>query len=300
MIRRAAAVAVALCLSPAWLSAQTITVFTVKAASADVHLSPSTGSPVIGRAPNQAVLEVTRELGSWVKVPWAGVPEGVGYVHVSMGSIGPGSSSELSRQTESASAQPASESRPAPQSVPIPAAIGAESPVARARLPAIQAVYVTPSTHRLGFGGRVGTPSNGFGASARAWSHKRLGIQLEMSRHVLDTTEKNAVRVSSIQFEPSLIYSLPDRVTDFVWVRPYLGSGVSLVHQTLGSVTPGVGSVSEGKRGLQVFGGSELTFAGVPQFALSVDLRYRWAQSSFAGADFGGPGAAVSGHWYVK
>ena len=74
MIRLAAAVAVVVCLSPAWLCAQTA-VLTVKTTSADVYKSPSTGSPVIGHAPRGTVLAVTRELGSWVKVSWPGAQD---------------------------------------------------------------------------------------------------------------------------------------------------------------------------------------------------------------------------------
>jgi hypothetical protein len=50
MTRHAAAIAVAMCLSPAWLGAQGTT-FTVTTPSANVHKAPSTGSPVIGKAP---------------------------------------------------------------------------------------------------------------------------------------------------------------------------------------------------------------------------------------------------------
>src|SRR5439155_586972 len=89
MIRHVAAIAVALCLNASWLCAQS-TVFTVNTASADVHKSPSTGGPVIGQAPRGTVLEVTRELGSWIKVVWPEGQDGVGYVHVSMGLIAHG------------------------------------------------------------------------------------------------------------------------------------------------------------------------------------------------------------------
>jgi hypothetical protein len=58
--------------------------------------------------------------------------------------------------------------------------------------------------------------------------------------------------------------------------------------------------VSRNTFGLQAFGGGELTFAGVPRFALSVDLGYHWVRTPFAGVDLGGPGVSVSGHWYLK
>ena len=91
MIRHVAAVAVALCLSSSPVSAQTaepqaITALTVKT-PANVHKSPTTASPIVGTASRGAVLEVTRNLGSWVQVPWAEGEKGLAYVHVSSGTI---------------------------------------------------------------------------------------------------------------------------------------------------------------------------------------------------------------------
>src|SRR5262245_1567329 len=79
MNTRTGALAVALCLGPAWVGAQTVEI-RVTTPSANVYKTPSTGSLVIGSAPLGTVLEVTRELGSWVKVPWPDAQEGFGYV----------------------------------------------------------------------------------------------------------------------------------------------------------------------------------------------------------------------------
>ena len=89
MIRKAAAVVVVLCLSSASLHAQS-TKLTVSDASASVYKSPSVGSPVIGHAQRGAALDVTREVGDWVKVAWPIAPDGVGYVRMSAGSISRG------------------------------------------------------------------------------------------------------------------------------------------------------------------------------------------------------------------
>jgi hypothetical protein len=295
MIRLAAAVVVAVCLSPAWLYAQA-TVLTVNSASADVYKSPSMGSPVIGHAPRGTVLAVMRELGSWVKVSWPGAQD-VGYVHMSMGSLGRGFPSEPGQPAGLPSA------RPAPESVsltPVAVAIGAGRPAPGEPPAPMRPVFVTPATHLIGLGGRVGGSTFGIGATARAWSRDHFGAQLEMSHSAL-TSVGVPGRVRSIQFEPSLLYWLPDHVTDYVWVRPYLGSGINLSRQTLSNAIPGAGPpVSENTFGLQAFGGGELTFAGVPRFALSVDLGYHWVRTSFAGVDLGGPGVSVSGHWYMK
>src|SRR5262245_52562078 len=91
-----AAVGVARCVSQATLHAQA-PVFTVQAVSADVYKAPSTGSPIIGHVPRGTALPVTRELGSWVKVSWPRGEDGVGYVHVSMGTLRGDTTSDMSR-----------------------------------------------------------------------------------------------------------------------------------------------------------------------------------------------------------
>ena len=88
MIRRAAAVVLALTFNPALVSAQD-TVFTVTVPSADVYKGPTTVTPVVGRAPRGTVLPVSRNLGSWAKVAWPDAPDGVGYVHLTMGRLAP-------------------------------------------------------------------------------------------------------------------------------------------------------------------------------------------------------------------
>lgn len=283
MIRHAAAVAVALCLSPSWVYAQG-TELTVNTASANVHQGPSTGSPVIGKASRGAVLEVTRELGDWVKVSWAAAPDSVGYVHLSAGSIARNSTLQPTRAVGFTS------TGPAPQSA-YPTTIGVQAEQIGAG--AQPAVYVAPPAHIVGLGGRVSGSTVGFGATARAWSRKRLGMQLEVSRYSLTSLSASG-RVTSIQFAPSLLYSLTDRVSDYAWVRPYLGAGGNLSRST----QTGFGSTNN--VGFQAFGGSEVTFPSFPRFALSADVGYRWSRAPFDGFEIGGLGFTVSGHWYVK
>ncbi len=300
MIRHAAAVAIALCLNPTWLSAQT-TVLTVNAPSADVYLGPSMGSLIIGHVPKGTALPVTRELGSWVKVSWPDAQDGVGYVHVSMGLVRHDSPSvPTPNQQAGLTSAP-----PAPPTLEPASLTQVTTPVERpvpSQPGLIRPVYVSPSTHLIGIGGLMGSSNLGFGVTARAWSRRRFGMQLDVSRSAQTSAEAEAPgRVTSTQFEPSLLYSLRDQVTDYVWMRPYLGSGVNFRRQTLSSTTPGAEpSISENKSGLQIFGGGELTFAGAAQFALSADVGYQWARTRFAGVDLGGPTVSVSGHWYVK
>jgi hypothetical protein len=284
MVRYIAAAIITVCLSPAWLSAQTV-VFTVNVTSAEVHKSPSTGSPIIGHSPRGSALEVTRNLGSWVKVDWPGAQDGIGYVHMSRGSL----SGELlpdTRPTVVTSVRSAAE----------PAAPATSTTDARLANPA----YVTPATHLFGLGGRISGSTLGFGGTARVWRRNRLGAELEVSRYAL-SSDAAQTRVTAIQFEPSLLYSLPDRMTDYIWVRPYLGAGVNLGRRTSTNGTPGAAlSVSENIVGFQVFGGGEVSLAVMPQFALGIDLGYQSAKASPVGLDLGGARVSVSGHWYVR
>jgi hypothetical protein len=286
MIRLAAAVGVALCVSQATLHAQA-PVFTVQAVSADVYKAPSTGSPVIGHVPRGTALPVTRELGSWVKVAWARAEDGVGYVHVSMGSLGQSETSRLAAAAHSPMSEAASSSAlrgpaPTPQGVPT------------------RVVYLQAPGHLVGFGGRVGPSNVGFGASARAWSRDRFGVQFDLSRVAMAGLAPTE-RVTSMQFEPGVLYTLADHVADYIWVRPYAGSGLTISRRSLSSTTPGAAPVaSQSNVGVQAFGGTELTFAGVPRFAVSVDVAYRWGTTEFAGIDLGRIGLSVAGRWYVK
>jgi len=293
MIRFAAAVGVALCVSQATLHAQA-PVFTVQAVSADVYKAPSTGSPVIGHAPRGTALPVTRELGSWVRVSWPRAEDGVGYVHVSMGSLG--------RETTPDPSRPATTARP-PQSMPdaeLPSASAIRGQAAAPQGVPTRVTYLQAPGHLVGFGGRVGPSNVGFGASARAWSRNRIGVQFDLSRVAMAGLAPTE-RVTSVQFEPGVLYTLADHVADYIWVRPYAGSGMTISRRSWSSTTPGATPVaSQGNVGVQAFGGTELTFSSVPRFAVSVDVAYRWGTTEFAGIDFGRVGLSVAGRWCVK
>ena len=290
MTRLAAAVGVALCVSQATLHAQA-PVFTVQVVSADVYKAPSTGSAVIGHAPRGTALPVTRELGSWVKVSWPRAEDGVGFVHVSMGSLG---QSDASRSAAAArSPQPMSEAA-------LPASAAVRGTAATPQGSSTRVVYLQAPGHLVGFGGRVGGSNVGVGASARAWSHDRFGVQFDLSRVAMAGLAPTE-RVTSMQFEPGVLYTLADHVADYIWVRPYAGSGLTISRRSLSSTTPGAAPVaSQSNVGVQAFGGTELTFAGAPRFAVSVDVAYRWGTTEFAGIDLGRVGLSVAGRWYVK
>ena len=296
MIRHAAAIAVVVCLSPASLSALSAqlpaanaqgTQFTIGSMPADVHKSPSTGSPVIGTASRGAVLVVTRELGSWVKVSWPAAQDGVGYVHVTMGSIGHGSvaaSRPAAGTTTTITPTP-----PARQAPAVPARTVTQP------LP----VRSVPIPHRVGLGGRMGDSTLGFGASARALVGGHFRLQLEASRYA-HTSALTQRRLTSVQFAPSLLYSLPDTVTDYVWIRPHLGAGFTVYRSTSSGISTVSDSLSDSRLGRQMFAGAEVAVAGAPRFTLSADFGYRWSQTPFDGVALGGRSLSLAGHWYVK
>jgi hypothetical protein len=285
MIRQAAAIAVALLLTPAWLQAQNPE-FTVNMASANIYKGPSTGSPVIGKAARGTVLEVTRDLGDWLKVTWPAVPDGTGYVHITTGARSRPMASDPVPAGSSAYV-----SRPARASL-TPATLS-YGPTSTETTESHGTLYVTPRTHIVGLGGRMAGSTLAYGGTVRGWSRKRAGLQLEVSRYSLSSADTFG-HVTSLEFAPSALYSLPDRVADYVWFRPYVGGGANLHRATQ------TGFESANKVGFQAFGGGEATFASFPQLAVSADLGYRWMNAPYESFDLSGVRLSVSGHWYLK
>ena len=158
----------------------------------------------------------------------------------------------------------------------------------------------TPITHFFGVGGLVGS-RNSFGGTARAWRTDHLGIQLAFARDAM-TSDVAAGRVTSIRFEPGVVYALFDRVTDYVWFRPYVGSALSVRHQTWKLSGPAaLEPASDNGMGFRVFGGSELTFAGLQRFGLSAELGYRrFPTTPFPEFEADRLSASIAGHWYIK
>ncbi len=285
MSRHAFAVVALLSLTPAWVYAQSPR-FTVNTASADVHRSPSTGSPVIGKAPRGTAFDVTRELGSWVRIPWPAAEDGNGYLHVTWGTLEHGVG-----PTPARAAAPAAE-----PAAPMAANASTEQPIS-VRPPAIATTASLPS-HVLGLGGRFSNSAFGFAATARAWSRGRLGLQFEVGRSTL-TSGLTAGTATSMQFAPSLVYALPDAVTNAVWLRPYVGGGASVYRSSLPTTATTLSS-SQTDLGFQSFGGGEVTFAAAPWIAISAEVGYNWADEPFPGFELGGPSFSLSAHWYVK
>ena len=291
MLRRAAAVIFVLVLSPAVLFAQE-TVLTVSVPSAEVHKGPSTITPVIGRVPRGTVLPVWNNLGSWVKVPWPESPDGAGYVHVTMGRLEPPRTPTAAGMSPRSATGAAAAGQSFPQRPP-----SMRTP-ADQMVPRTQGAITTPS-HVFGLGGLVASPST-FGATARVWGNKHLGIHFGYTREA--TTSDVAIgRVISMQFEPGMIYSPFDHISDYIWFRPYVGSVVSFRHQTLSFTAPVNQNVAwDNGIGYRIFGGSELTFASVPRFGLSLEFGYRRFPTLFEGFEPDHYSTSIAGHWYIK
>ena len=300
MIRGALAVAVVFALSQTVLHAQEVA-FTISVPTADVHKGPSTATPVIAHVERGTTLSVLRNLGSWIKVPWPDAPDGAAYVHVTMGRLTPSNADVVSANTppRGSSARAA-----APAATPSPMA--GQTATAPQHRPAPRERVVVRSqqggaavSHIFGAGAVVGSMDS-IGATARAWRDNRLGFQIGVTRDAL-TSDVAAGRVTALQVEPAVVYGLSDFVTDYFWVRPYIGSGVSIRHQTLHASTPGAADVaSDTGVGFRAFGGAELTFAGAPRFALGVEAGYRQFPTPFPGFAADHLGVSISGHWYIK
>jgi hypothetical protein len=290
MIRRIAAVAVALILNPAFLHAQD-NVFTVTVPSANVYKGPSNATPVIGHVSRDTALSVSRNLGGWVKIAWPDAEDGTGYVRMSMGHLG-----EPDAGASAANAAPRPSSAPAGATA---ASTSAARTSSSQRIAPQRQSRSTQISHIFGVGASL-APMNGVGAAARAWHKNHLAIQVGFMRDAV-TSDVADGRVTTIGFEPGVAYALFDRVSDYVWIRPYVGSGVSFLHQTWSLSSPlAAPPTSENGTGFRVYGGSEFTFAGMPQFGLSADLGYRHMPAPFAGFKADPLSVSLAGHWYIK
>jgi hypothetical protein len=146
----------------------------------------------------------------------------------------------------------------------------------------------------LGFGA-------GFGATARTWWANSVGLQFDVLHSRLPSLV-GIGHVTSLQFAPSAVVSLPSAVTNTLWLRPYVGGGGIVYRTSFNRASSDVnGGASEKGLGFQSFGGAETTFAGAPQFAVSAEVGYRWWQQiSTVGVTPSKLGVSLSGHWYVK
>jgi hypothetical protein len=303
MTRMPFAIAAALLVAASTVHAQS-THFTVSAASASVYKAPTNVSPVIGEAKQGATLEVTRDVGSWVKVAWSKAPDGVGYVRKNQGTLGmlgaavPATSAAPAAKQPAASPAAAASTSVAPAAAPRAASAQA-GPVSRPRPSAVVPTnYVAPS-HRFGLGGQLGGSAFGAGFSVRGWTKaQKIGVQFDVM-HSSMTNDIFFTRMSSTQAGPRVLYAFSDHVSDSTWVRPYVGAGAHMLRASVSDGATGV-STSSTKMAAQFFGGAEMTLAAVPRLGVSADVGYQWYQSPFVGYTLDGMMMTVSAHWYLK
>jgi hypothetical protein len=141
-----------------------------------------------------------------------------------------------------------------------------------------------------------------FGVTARKWrnwSNNHVGVQVGFTRDAM-TSDVAAGRVTAVEVEPGVVYALFDRVTDYVWIRPYVGSVMSVRRQTLRVADLDAEPASDSGVGFRVFGGSEFTFASMPRVSLSADVGYRRFPTPFPGFEADPLSVSVAGHWYLK
>lgn len=270
---------------------------------AQVHKAPSVASAVVGRTAAGSTLAVTRDVGDWVKVSWTGSPDGVGYVRKSAGRL------VARAEAPTTPVVPASDPGPALQSPPSDARTMSPSAwrmddVDRTltRLTAARSApagFVAPPTHLFGLGAQVGGAALGMGVSARAWSRGSWGLQVDIARYALTDTAF-ATRMTSTQIGPRVLYAFRDRVSDYMWLRPYAGAGAHFYRSTLSDTSTLGMSSSNGRFGTSVLGGAELTFPSAPRVGLSTEVGYLWFESPFAGYALDGVAVSVSGHWYLR
>ncbi len=314
MVRSFTVLMFALILSPSLSFAQAV-VLTVNGTGTSVYKSPTNASPVVGQAARGTALEVTREVGDWVKVTWPAAPDKVGYVRRNAGVIGapgaevaaaPAANAAAPAKPGASAARPAATAASTPAAAPTPSAspVMASASQSAGQLeptnirPQVAPGYVSSPSHKLGVGLLAGGPAMGLGFSARKWSAGRLGLQLDVLR--TSTSEVPFVtNMTSLQAGPRLLYSLSDRVSDYTWVRPYLGAGTRYYRSSLAD--PGLGTTTtDSSVGAQVFGGAEVSFASAPRFGLSVDVGYDWFTSPYPGYELDGVAVTVGGRWYIR
>ena len=291
MIRHASAVAIVLILNTTPMFGQSagtpMTELIVKTVSAEVHRSPSVASPVIGTASGGTVLEIRRNLGSWVEVNWPNTEAGIAFLHVNTGTIAPRSTASASSEALEAAAQIAAVAAAATAAVTANSGARGDLPMGTKGAASRPSTYLSLPPHRIGMGASMHASTPGFGATARTWWEHGIGVQFSVARPQLQNADGRLM--TSTQFAPSILYSLPEGVTTSVWLRPYLGAGPRLYRAN-----------AETGLGYEAFGGAEATFAPMPQFALSADMGYRWSRPSITGFQPRQIGFSLSGHWYVK
>jgi hypothetical protein len=299
MLRHLAAIVVVLFVNAEPLFAQGLQL-NVTAATADIHKFPSIGSPVIGKVTRGTSLEVTREIGHWVRVWWAGGEGSAGYMHVTTGSITRGGADSVALSNGLTPQATAAAASPQQSGLPLATPGSPDAALAPSPAPAVSTQILLP-THVMGLGAglNMNTSNRVFKGTARGWWTNRFGVQFEIARDEASSVLA-AQRTTLLEFAPSVLYSLPDAAGSYLWLRPYIGGGATFYRSSFGETTNPATRVTNSGMDFQAFGGGEFTLPSAPRFALSADLAYRRPRTSFFGFDTRTLNFSLSGHWYIK
>jgi hypothetical protein len=294
--RHAAAIVFLILVGTAPIYAQDVT-FVVTMPSANIHKAPSTGSAIIGRAQRGTTFAVKRELGSWVSIPWPDAQIGVAYLHVAWGKVSHGIAAQGRGGGGEEPQRPS-----APLARPELTLPGGPAAELQAGQPPRTNTLLRPAaslpSHAIGLGGRIGTRGVGMAGTGRAWLNGPFGVQIEGSQSTYTSVDAPG-ELRLLQLAPTIMYSPPDLITNAIWARPYIGGGISLLRSTLSS-SPGATEAVEHMLGSHLTAGVESTWANIPQFTVSADVRRQWARPTVTRLARGGFGAALSVHWYVR
>ena len=136
---------------------------------------PEHGPRIVGQAPRGAVLEVTRDIGSWVKVTWPEAPDGIGYVHRAWARL-----AQRATREERLAATFASLPPPEPVDMPL---LTADQQRRRSICPRRGQIYVPAADARL----RVGRS-----ADRHEWGH--TGVRVHVA-HLVAQAARRAARL---------------------------------------------------------------------------------------------------------
>jgi len=163
--------------------------------------------------------------------------------------------------------------------------------------PSVFAQDGPPESQKIG----VGIRADGFVAAVdfnvRFWTESKFGFEAGYGQ-----------RYGWKEVPISALYTLAHINTDSVYIRPYVGGGISINSIPSGYSCSGdweTGDISCGissatKIGGQGFGGVEFTFTAVPRLSLGVDVGHWRVPSGYKGLSFSETGIKFNVHYYLK
>ena len=161
----------------------------------------------------------------------------------------------------------------------------------------------TERAHKIGLGGFGGS---GGGASFRYFVTERIGVDMDVAfgfgQSAGGRTATSSGGGSTFRAAPSAVFMFTK--THPLWdidLRPYAGVGFNYAYTSQVFNQTSTGQLRNSGLGMQAFGGTEITFAGIDKIAVSAQVAYyRLAVQpvnliSTSGTDF-----YLMFHYYIK